>query len=448
MSIEDVRLRPANDESPPPRPVAFDSRYILPAHRVKLLEEQHPHPRDDRIVFYEEPHIYTIDGHPVQMSVSGLPHEFEGVFEPHRAIASMKQSRKEKWPRLAYVVGAQRTTLNELHTPSLLTDACSGLTLAVCAQEGLEGAAALELLEGLARPALAREGREFPEGIQFFNFERAMTDAEIVAAWEANAEDARNRGTEAHLQMELWFNSEPVRLEDGEVSVGLDFVRRCLLPIGAKAYRTEWTIFGEEENVAGCIDLAVTLPSGDLFLVDWKRSEKLQQKMYGYRKMKAPFGHLEDCSGCAYALQLSCYQYILEKYYGKRVVGRALASIHPEKPFTTATPYLKKEAEYLMARRRAITEARAALETEPRCAEYICSISGRFVMTAVRDAETGALYEEKVARIRATRVVDDPETTAVVQQLLEERVEKVVMSSDVAEWRTLFPAPTDNLLFF
>lgn len=80
-------------------------------------------------------------------------------------------------------------------------------------------------------------------------------------------------------------------------------------------------------------------------------SEKLEAKMFGYRNMRAPLNNLQDCDGCGYALQLSLYQYIIEKYYGMKVSGRALASIHPTKPFTTATPYLEKEVEYLMPRK-------------------------------------------------------------------------------------------------
>ena len=224
----------------------------------------------------------------------------------------------------------------------------------------------------MLRDAATKPIKEAEE--EWCTLDRAMTDLEICQKWEANGEEARNRGTEAHLQMELWFNSEPTRLDDPEVGVGLQFVRDCLEPIEAKAYRTEWVIFGDEENVAGCIDLAVELPSGDLYLIDWKRSEKLKKKMKGYSRMAAPFTHLDDCSGCAYAVQLSSYQYIIEKYYGKRVAGRALASIHPTAPFTTTVPYLANEVEYLMARRRAEHGTRLRLSAMPlsdglRCAK-------------------------------------------------------------------------------
>ena len=442
MELESARWKPAGDEAPPPKPEYFDNRYVLPAHRIKLLEEMHPHPRDDRIVFYEEPHIYTVDGYPVQASVSGLPHEFESEFHPDEGIRAMKRSRRERWPKLAYVRNAVRVEqVEQLSGPSLLVDADSGVT--VSSIQDPNGASGEALLAVLQKNAI-----RMPSAAHMYTYERALTDEEITAMWEANGEDARNRGTEAHLQMELWFNSEPVRLDEGEVKVGLKFVKQCLVPIGAKGYRTEWTIFGDEENVAGCIDLAVILPSGDIYLVDWKRSEKLALKMYGYKPMKEPLTHLEDCSGCAYALQLSCYQYILEKYYGRRVVGRALASIHPDKPFTTATPYLKDEVEFLMNRRKAMTSTRASLSEDPRGQSFLCSLSGRFVMTAVRDATTGALYEEKVAKLQNKEVVADPKTTEMANRLLHETMPNISLKSGLRKWKDIFPHPTDDLMHF
>ena len=65
--------------------------------------------------------------------------------------------------------------------------------------------------------------REKKDDEEWYTLDRVLTDDEIIEKWEKNGEDARNRGTEAHLQMELWLNSEPVRLDDGEVIVGLDF---------------------------------------------------------------------------------------------------------------------------------------------------------------------------------------------------------------------------------
>lgn len=444
--METVRLCPApTTEPPPPRPPFFDHRYELPKHRIKLLEKTHPHSRDPDIAFYEGPHIYTIRGKPTQLSVSGIAHEYQSHFDPNGAIWLMKKSRKQAWPRLEYVKGARKIThIDEFVGSCLLYD-----------PDAEETVASLEVDEtcedaGIVLYEILNDGRvkpDVPSNEEWYVYERALTDQEIRESWEKNGEDARNRGTEAHLQMELWLNSEPVRLDDGEVVVGLEFVRTCLAPIQAKAYRTEWTIFGEEENVAGCIDAALRMPDGSLFLVDWKRSEKLEAKMYGHKKnMRAPLNNLQDCDGCGYALQLSLYQYIIEKYYGMRVSGRALASIHPEKPFVTAVPHLKAEVEYLMAECRAATVAREKLRSVAEGKDFLCTLSGDIVMTAVRDAE-GRLYEKKMAMLAGIEWIPDDITTERVTQLVKDWTSHVPHPTGTKKWADTFK-PTKDMMHY
>lgn len=441
---ESVRLRPHDPScEPPPCPPFFDGRYVLPQHRVKLLETTHPHERDARIEFYEEPHIYTIDGVPAQESVSALAAEFESHFDPGQGILAMKRSRRNRWPRLEYVRNARQvTSVEDLRSEegTLVVNDKTGTTVSSFLP-GQHDASGEKLLEHHRNRYL--EPVELPDE-RYFVYERPLTDEEIVELWARHGEDARNRGTEAHLQMELWFNSEPVRMEEGEVKAGLAFVEKCLAPISALAYRTEWTIFGEDENVAGCIDLAVVLPSGALYLVDWKRSEKLASKMRGYSRMRAPLDHLDDCAGCAYALQLGCYQYILEKYYGFTVSGRALCSIHPSKPFTTAVPYLKNEVEHLMARRRCITACRKELAAKHP--DLCCAFSGLLVMEAVRD-EAGGLYDAKSAKLREILATPCPETTSRARALIEESMPRLEMGDKTLVWSAEF-APTDDLMAF
>lgn len=443
--MEAVRLRPASTtDRAPPRPPFFDHRYELPKHRIKLLEQTHPHPRDSDIRFYEAPHIYTIRGKPTQLSVSGIAHDYQSHFDATGAIWGMKKSRKQAWPRLEYVKGARKIAhVDEFVGSCLLYDPDAGETVASlelddkCEDVGI---VLYEVLDG------GRVKPDVPVAEEWYVYERSLTHQEIKQLWEQNGEDARNRGTEAHLQMELWLNSEPVRLDDGEVVVGLEFVHKCLAPIQAKAYRTEWTIFAEEENVAGCIDAALRMPDGSLFLVDWKRSEKLETKMYGYKNMRAPLNNLQDCDGCGYALQLSLYQYIIEKYYGMRVSGRALASIHPEKPFVTAVPHLKAEVEYLMAQCRAVTAARDKLRSVPEGKDFLCSLSGDIVMTAVQDAE-GRLYEKKTAMLADIKWMPDDITTERVAQLVKEWTSDVAAPTGTKKWAHTFK-PTKDMMHY
>ena len=88
---------------PPPPPAGFDDNYVLPEHSEKPLQALHFHPLDERLVFYERPHVYTVDGVPTSVSVTGLAHEFDQPFVAAEAIAAMKRSKRQAWPRLEFV---------------------------------------------------------------------------------------------------------------------------------------------------------------------------------------------------------------------------------------------------------------------------------------------------------------------------------------------------------
>ena len=237
--IEAVRLLPADpDEIPVARPEFFDHRFVLPQHCVKFLETQHPHVRDGRIIFYQNPHIYSVDGLPVHESVSGLTREFKSEFNPKEAVATMKRSRRNAWPGLEYVLNARQvhqvTALDGRACGCMIVHKETGMTLA-STNPGVD-AADIIILEILRQNAITwiRNDKE-----EWYVFDRVLTDEEICHKWELNSEDTRNGGTEAHLQMELWFISETVRTDEARVQVGLKLIERSLVPIGAKAYRTE-----------------------------------------------------------------------------------------------------------------------------------------------------------------------------------------------------------------
>lgn len=446
MDIEACRLQPAIGD-PPPRPPHFDERYVLPVHSDDLiLHRVNHHPRDDRIVFYEKPHLYVTNGTIAGKSISSLAHEFEEPFDSILGIRAMQRSKSQAWPRLDYVKSPVKVSMEDIDTNLgvLIHDQKTGITVASMYADPSRNITTLRLVEML-RAVSTR--KVLPANEVFYNFEREETDEEIKAKWARNGELARNLGTEAHLMMERWFNSLPVRLDDPEVVVGLEFIRKHLLPAGAKGYKTEWEIFGEEEDVAGSIDLAVILPNGDLYLVDWKRSEKLPTKMKGYSRFKAPLDNLEDCSGCSYAMQLSCYQYIIEKYYGFKVRGRCLVSLHPDKPFSTSVPYLQKEAEYIMSKRRLVTSTRQRLESDPAYNHLKCSKTGRLAEDAVRDSD-GTLYWDKTALLHELDAQPCPDTAKEVADLLKKETPLATYPEGLVDWRVQFPKPNEDLFAY
>ena len=130
-----------------------------------------------------------------------------------------------------------------------------------------------------------------------------MTDEEILQSWEANGMDARNRGTEAHLQMQLLVEGLPYRADDPEVVVGWNFLK--LVPDEWAGYRCEWEIVYPEADLAGSIDLVIRNTStGRIIIIDYKRADKLPERIHGYRRRSLPrtSGRLRRL---AYAMQLS-----------------------------------------------------------------------------------------------------------------------------------------------
>lgn len=359
----------------PPSPPSFGIEYKPPPHRTKLLETKNPHERDARIVFYELPHVYTVDGRALDTSVTTVAHKHCEKFNESKGISLMKGSRKQAWPRLQYATGVRALTEGEMleNGEGILIVSGDITTNAIYGEEDLwEKAHACKEKIGTA--------------VKFYAFQRAMTDDEILAEWETTRVDGSNRGTEAHLMMELWMNSEPCRLSDPEVQTGLGFVRNQLAPLGITAYRTEWEIFADDEALAGSIDCVGTLPNGEIVIVDWKRCKHLDNDVVSNfgKHMSAPLGHLHDCSGAKYTLQLSIYAWILEKYYNLKVGGLVLCSLHPAHPFHTWMPYLKAEAEFLMYKRREHISMQQRADIEADASYPRCAASGQLLFDAVR----------------------------------------------------------------
>jgi hypothetical protein len=214
------------------------------------------------------------------------------------------------------------------------------------------------------------------------------------------------------------------------------------------AFRTEIEIFAEEEDIAGSVDLSVMLPSGELFIIDWKRSLKLPQKMVGYSKMKEPLSNLEDCSGCSYALQLGCYAYVLEKYYGFKVKGVALVSLHPDSYFYTAVPYLKKEVNYIMEKRRLLTSTRIRLQNDSSYSHLLCSKTGKLAENTVKDSQGNIFWDKAATLYNIPDTTSCPEIADEISKLLQKETPLASYPENLIPWRKQFTGPNKDLFAY
>lgn len=494
---EKVRFGVATGD-PPEAPKAFDSSYVLPVHSTKLLESRHSHALDAGIYMNEQHHVYRLEYADYTVaaacSVSGIAAPYTAPFIPATVARGMLRSRK--WPRADYLIDKR-----EIHhvdefcgtRGAMICDKATGESVSMLLPPiDADGIVLYTMLEDAMTYDVPRDAQ------RWYTFERPMLLPDILSHWEANGEEARNRGTEAHYQLERWCNSMPCR-EDKEVLIGIAFIRDVLAPEGVQCYRTEMEIHAKDELVAGSVDLVVSRPayrvqdcesttvtvddggrvdgvavswnrraapgtypitfvaetlvgakielSGGLYefanpkvfmLIDWKRSEKLPSKMTGRSPMKPPLAHLDDCSGCMYALQLGLYKWILQKYYQMSVKGLVLVSVHPAAPFHTAVPYMEREVEFLMATCRHRQQARIALSKSEEGKPYICALSGLFTPTP--ELHEGKLYDSKMARLQGIPSRPCPATTDAAASLLQRRMEHIELDQEkLIPWKTLYP---------
>lgn len=434
-----------SSDPPPPMPPHFDERYVLPQHFEKRLQSENAHPMDERIVFFEGPHVYTFDGFPAGTSVTTVAHQGCEEFNPAFGIAAMKKSTSQPWPRYPYVNGIvpvygpdcleQEGEAKDSFEKGgvLLYHAKQGKTLCSLWRHNIpfaDGGEACYLLWSVASLKGSPIFDQAEGAWKWYAFSSSMTDDEIKASWERKGLFARNEGTEAHYQMERMLNGMSYRKDQVEVQLGVKQMIQ-LLDEGKilSAYRTEWEVYASEEDVAGSVDAVFLCPDGTYRIVDWKRSAKLKSNMRSRKMREGVLSHLDDCDGTTYTLQLSLYQFILEKYYGLTISGRTLVSVHPEGEFRVDVPYLGEEAGVLMAKRRQEVEVR---EVVAKRRPDLCCERGRLITDPVMWVGTKTMEHKKVALLKKEEdptlsFVEEGEEVGVFRSEVEDLVKKESM---------------------
>ncbi len=190
-----------------------------------------------------------------------------------------------------------------------------------------------------------------------------MTAEAIKAQWTAAAEEASTAGTRMHLDIEHWYNADPVgNLEaDGwapqagpEWDYFLAFEEKWRKPRGFEPFRTEWLVFKEDIKLAGSIDMVYRKPDGKFAIYDWKRAKEMKMEN-AWQSGKPPLEHLPDCNYWHYSIQLNIYRTILEELYGAEVDELALVVLHPNnRSFQVRkVQRMETEVEAMFATRRA-----------------------------------------------------------------------------------------------
>ena len=309
-------------------PLAFDPET---APNVDVLKLLHAHPRDFRIRFQASDHTYYIDGVQTKGSVTGMIHAFSQPFDADVVISKMMNGRN--WPRAGYLKHeVSLTWMSRLcvHCPDLLHLYAGNPRDDGRISKALRDIACYhDISDELAQLTLPRDA--------------------IKAMWNAAGREAAHYGTYMHYLFEALLNGYSVPTVSPEVRMLQSFLRG--VTGNSTAWRTEWTIFGDAEKIAGSIDFCMRLPDGSMMLVDWKRTSGLHGKYQAYQAMRPPISHIADCAGMHYRLQLNVYRHLLEKYYDIRVARMLVVCCHPEhypKAFVDEVPRLEKETDDML----------------------------------------------------------------------------------------------------
>lgn len=148
---------------------------------------------------------------------------------------------------------------------------------------------------------------------------KGMTAEQIKESWEANAQRARNEGTNVHEYAEnLWAGKDkPLPISDRchLLFEQVDRASKKLKERGLVFSDAEKIVFSPELGLAGMIDLLLYDPLMNQFvIIDWKQNGTISTSNR-WDTARKPISHLEATDLVKYSLQLNLYRFIF-KYEG------------------------------------------------------------------------------------------------------------------------------------
>ena len=188
-----------------------------------------------------------------------------------------------------------------------------------------------------------------------------MTPRELISDWDKIAEE----GTAVHNEIEEFINNktEPKKVKS---KIAVEWIKKNVTD--RYDIFSEVMIYSKELALAGSIDvLLFDKEDGTYKILDWKTSRKIDTTSFRNRRgHQRASANLLDCNYIHYSIQLSLYQYILEKYYGLKITGTAISHITDEKIISYKTEYHKSEIEDMLRADRPMLKQKAedALTTE------------------------------------------------------------------------------------
>jgi hypothetical protein len=205
---------------------------------------------------------------------------------------------------------------------------------------------------------------------------------QIKQLWNENGKEASGKGTMLHKRIELFYNDEyqpseypsedpseypseypsekpsedPIAKEFSYFLAFNKTIKDRLEP-----YRTEWSIFRKELNLAGQLDMLYKIKdeygadTGTFALYDWKRSKEIKMEN-SYEKGLGILSHLDHCNYVHYSIQLNIYKRLLETLYDIHVAEMCLVILHPDNESFRTIPVaeMKREINLIFKHRKQV----------------------------------------------------------------------------------------------
>jgi hypothetical protein len=278
-----------------PTPYIKDVNKSLKPCDNRYLDHKNPHPFDARIVFYEKPHIYFLDGNcENNISATTLLHCFFPEFDKNSTAHGTLESK---------------TYATSCHRPTYKYYGCKTVN------------------DIFRKWDIARDlGTELHLNIeQFLNNEPYQVCADNKPCFEMFTDIYKNKN---------FFHFENFRTEwritDPElrISGSIDYAGLCE---NGDLVLLDWK---RVENLSDC---------------SFARMKRQPPEM-GYDVCK----ELENCKMITYSLQMNLYKYIIERNYNMRVKKMLLIKLHPKQkqgPIVYKCPNMQKYIVKICARR-------------------------------------------------------------------------------------------------
>ena len=166
---------------------------------------------------------------------------------------------------------------------------------------------------------------------------RGMSAQDVLQLWR----DAADHGTIVHEELENnILNKTP--LTERKAIHGINWLNKFKMKSDFDIY-PEVIIYSEELKLSGTIDLLLFDKKKNTYIImDWKTSKAISTKSYGGKKgIKSATEDMDDTKFNLYALQLSLYRYLLEKYYNLKITEHLIIHLKDEECEGIHAPYLK-----------------------------------------------------------------------------------------------------------